>query len=103
MHLFFNLLKDDLKVPVVPGLLEDSHKEEFIQFPYLVDVHEDGEGLLASDDLAIEHGRLEVGDNDAQISDVALLCVQELFDDHLALEEVFHLAAHLRTRQHASD
>lgn len=75
MHLFFNLLEDDLIVPVVPRLLENSHKEELIQFPYLVDIHEDGEGFLTSDDLAIDQGCLEVGDNDAQIPDVALLCV----------------------------
>lgn len=46
---------------------------------------------------------MEVGDNDAEISDVALLRVQELLDDHFALEEVFHLAAHLGTREHAAD
>lgn len=103
MHLFFYLLEDDLIVPVVPCLLEDSHKEEFIQFPDLVDIHEDGEGLLTSDDLAVDHGCLEVGDNDAEIPDVALLSVQELFYDHLALEEVFDLAAHLRTGQHTPD
>ena len=103
MHLFFYLLKDDLKVPVVPRLLKNSDKEEFIQFPYLVDIHEDGECLLASDDLAIEHRCLEVGDNDAEIPDVALLCVQKLPYDHLALEEVLDLAAHLRTGEHAAD
>ena len=42
VHLFLDLLKDDLIVPVVPRFLEDSNEEEFIQFPYLVDVHEDG-------------------------------------------------------------
>lgn len=76
MYLFFNLIEDDLEVPVLAGCLEDSRKEEFVQLSDLVDVHEDGVGLLPSDDLLVDQGGLEIGDDDAQIPDVILLGIK---------------------------
>lgn len=76
MYLFFNLIEDDLEVPVLAGCLKDGGKEEFIQLSYLVDVHEDGVGLLPADDLLIDQGGLEIRDDDAQIPDVIFLGIK---------------------------
>lgn len=46
---------------------------------------------------------MEIRDHDAEIPDVALLGIQELLDDHSALEEVFDLAAYEGTGEHAAD
>lgn len=65
MYLFLNLIEDDFEVPVLAGCLEDGGKEEFVQLSDLIDVHEDGIGLLSADDLLIDQGSLEIRDDNA--------------------------------------
>lgn len=94
VDLLLHLLENDLVVPVLAGLLENSDEEELIQPTDLIDVHEDRLRLLAGDDLPVEQGSLEVGNDDAEVPDVVLLGLEQLPDDHPALEEIFHHLFH---------
>jgi hypothetical protein len=53
VDLLLHLLEDDLVVPVLAGLLENSDEEELIQTTDLIDVHEDSLRLLTSYDLLV--------------------------------------------------
>lgn len=65
VHLLLHLLKDDLVVPIIARLHEDSRKEKFIQTTDLIHIHEDGLRFLTSDDLFVEQRRLEIRSEDA--------------------------------------
>lgn len=74
MHLLLHLLKNDLIVPILVRLFEDSYKEELIEPPDLIDVYEDRLGLFFADDLFVQERSLKVRNNDAEISDIIFLC-----------------------------
>ena len=88
VYLFFYFVEDDLKVPVLAGCLEDGGKEEFIQLSDLIDIHEDGVGLLPANDLLIDQWRLEIRDDDAQISDIVFLGIKKFLYDHFPTVKV---------------
>jgi hypothetical protein len=100
---FFYLFEDDLVVPVAACLFEDSRKEELIEAANLIDVHEDGLRFLAADDLFVEEGRLEIGDDDAEVPDVVLLSIQQLLDDHFAREKVLYCLLYTLSGLHSSE
>lgn len=98
MHFLLNLLENDLVMPVLACLLENSHEEELIQTTDLVDVNEDRLRLLTSYDLLVQQRHLEVRHHDAEVPDVVLLGLEQLLDDHPTLEEIFDHLLHAITR-----
>lgn len=103
VDLLFHFLENDLIVPVSFGFFEDSHEEEFVEAPYLVDVHEDGMGFFLGDDLFVEERCLKVRNYYAEISDIIFLGFQQLSYDHLPLEKIFDYPSHSRTGEHTPD
>lgn len=99
VDLLLHLLENNPVVPVLAGLLENSHEEELVQTTDLVNVHEDRLRLLPSYDLLVQQGSLEVRNHDAEVSNVVLFGLEQLSDDHPALEEIFHHLSHALTRE----
>jgi hypothetical protein len=65
VDLFLNLLEDDLIVPIVAGLFEDSCKKKLIQTSNLIDVNKDSLSFFPTDNFLVDQGRLEIRDDDA--------------------------------------
>lgn len=103
MHLLLYLLKDDLVVPVITGLHENSGKEKFIQSTNLIHIHENSLRLLKSDDLFVEKWRLEIRSEHTKIANVILLGVQQLLDDHLSREKILEYLLDAKTGIHSSE
>lgn len=74
---------------VILGLIKDCRKEELVELSDLVDIGEENCSLFMSDYFPTDEASFEVGNNDAEVSNILLFCIDKFCNQVFAFEEVF--------------